>query len=153
MASQERAVTEQMIIQHAGLAALMQRPLIETIFRRRTHRVSRGSSLAAGSMSYTSAEPRTPLTELEEAVLISLTGCTGLTMPDRPFADPRNGMPIMAKPNLTMAGRTAGSPDNAQGTSFSSSTTPAPTFCASCRRRTMGLAPRRRPACRPGATG
>jgi hypothetical protein len=118
MASQERAVTEQMTIQHAGLAALMQRPLIETIFRRRTHRVSRGSSRSAGSMSYTSSEPRTPLSELEEAVLISLTGCTGLTMPDRPFTDPRNGTPIMAKPNLTMAGRTAGSPDNAQGTSF-----------------------------------
>jgi hypothetical protein len=111
-------MTNQVTIQHAGLAALMQRPLIETIFRRRTHRVGRGSSLSAGSMSYTSSEPRTPLTELEEAVLISLTGCTGLTMPDRPFADPRNGMPIMAKPNLTMAGRTAGSPDNAQGTSF-----------------------------------
>jgi hypothetical protein len=109
---------EQMIIQHAGLAALMQRPLIETIFRRRTHRVSRGSSLTAGSMTYTSTQPRTPLSELEEAVLISLTGCTGLTMPDRPFADPRNGTPIMAKPNLNMAGRTAGSPDNAQGTSF-----------------------------------
>ena len=118
MASKECAVTEQMIIQQAGLAALLQRPLIETIFRRRTHRVSRGSSLSAGSMSYTSSEPRTPLTGLEEAVLISLTGSTGLTMPDRPFADPRNGMPIMAKPNLTMAGRTAGSPDNAQGTSF-----------------------------------
>ena len=39
-------------------------------------------------------------------------------MPDRPFADPRDGKPIMAKPNLTMAGRTAGSPDNAQGTHF-----------------------------------
>ncbi len=51
-------------------------------------------------------------------MLISLTGCTGLTMPDRPFADPRNGEPIMAKPNLTMTGRTAGSPDNAQGTHF-----------------------------------
>src|SRR6185295_17441594 len=47
-----------------------------------------------------------------------LTGCTGLTMPDRPFADPRDHKPIMAKPNLNMAGRTAGSPDNAQGTHF-----------------------------------
>ena len=69
-------------------------------------------------MSWTSTEPRTPLTELEEAILIALTGCTGLTMPDRPFADPRDGKPIMAKPNLNMAGRTAGSPDNAQGTHF-----------------------------------
>jgi hypothetical protein len=111
-------MTDQVTIQHGGLAALLQQPLIETIFRRRTHRVSRGSSLSAGSMSYVSTQPRTPLTELEEAVLISLTGCTGLTMPDRPFADPRTGTPVMAKPNLTMAGRTAGSPDNAQGTSF-----------------------------------
>jgi len=30
----------------------------------------------------------------------------------------RDGKPIMAKPNLTMTGRTAGSPDNAQGTHF-----------------------------------
>ena len=51
-------------------------------------------------------------------MLISITGCTGLTMPDRPLADPRDGKPIMAKPNLTMPGRTAGSPDNAQGTHF-----------------------------------
>ncbi|GAA0914677.1 hypothetical protein Vau01_044560 [Virgisporangium aurantiacum] len=92
--------------------------MLQTVFQRRTHRVSRGSSLSAGSMSYRSAEPRAPLTELEEAVLVALTGCTGLTMPDRPFADPRTGAPIMAKPNLTMAGRTAGSPDNAQGTAF-----------------------------------
>lgn len=103
---------------HQGLEALFARPLLETIWRRRTHRVSRGSSVKAGSMSYASEQPRMPLTELEEAVLISLTGCTGLTMPDRPFFDPRNDQPIMAKPNLTMAGRTAGSPDNAQGTHF-----------------------------------
>ena len=51
-------------------------------------------------------------------MLIAVTGCTGLTMPDRPFSDPRNHQPIMAKPNLNMVGRTAGSPDNAQGTHF-----------------------------------
>jgi hypothetical protein len=103
---------------HPGLDALAERPLISTLWRRRTHRVSRGSSVEAGSMSYTSSEPRTPLTDLEEAVLIAVTGCTGLTMPDRPFNDPRNHQPIMAKPNLNMVGRTAGSPDNAQGTHF-----------------------------------
>jgi hypothetical protein len=102
----------------AGLEALFARPLLETIWRRRTHRVSRGTSVNAGSMSYRSTRKREPLTELEEAMLIALTGCTGLTMPDRPFADPRNGAPIMSKPNLNMAGRTAGSPDNAQGTHF-----------------------------------
>src|SRR5436305_5186414 len=103
---------------HPGLQALLDRPLIETIWHRRTHRVSRGSSVAAGGMSYESANQRKPLTPLEEAVLIALTGCTGLTMPDRPFNDPRDGKPIMAKPNVNMAGRTAGSPDNAQGTHF-----------------------------------
>ncbi|MGW6022896.1 hypothetical protein [Streptomyces sp. NPDC055099] len=103
---------------HPGLADLFVRPLLETVWRRRTHRVSRGATVPAGSMSYVSKDPPQPLTELEEAVLIALTGCTGLTMPDRPFEDPRDGKPIMAKPNLTMAGRTAGSPDNAQGTHF-----------------------------------
>jgi len=80
--------------------------------------MSRGSSIDAGDMSWRSEEPHTPLSELEEAVLISLTGCTGVTMPDRPFTDPRDGKPIMAKPSLNMLGRTAGSPDNAQGTHF-----------------------------------
>ena len=101
-----------------GLDALKARPLIETIWRRRTHRVSRGSDVAAGTMSYKSPHPRAPLSPLEEAMLIAATGCTGLTMPDRPFYDPNSGAPIMAKPNLNMAGRTAGSPDNAQGTHF-----------------------------------
>jgi hypothetical protein len=103
---------------HPGLDAFAQRSLVGALWHRRTHRVSRGSSIEAGSMSYTSTQPRTPLSELEEAMLIAVTGCTGLTMPDRPFADPRNHQPIMAKPNLNMAGRTAGSPDNAQGTHF-----------------------------------
>ena len=103
---------------NAGLDALTELPLLTSIWRRRTHRMSRGTSIDAGSMSWESSEPRTPLTELEEAVLISLTGCTGLTMPDRPFTDPRDHKPIMAKPNLNMAGRTAGSPGNAQGTYF-----------------------------------
>jgi hypothetical protein len=101
-----------------GLDALRGRPLLDTIFQRRTHRVSRGSDVTAGEMSYKSAHPRAPLSPLEEALLIATTGCTGLTMPDRPFFDPRTNAPIMAKPNVNMAGRTAGSPDNAQGTYF-----------------------------------
>jgi hypothetical protein len=102
-----------------GLEALRQRPLLETIWRRRTHRVSQGSSVLAGTMSYQSTNPRAPLGELEEAILIAATGCTGLTMPDRPFQDPGTQRPVVAKPDLwTLAGRTAGSPDNAQGTHF-----------------------------------
>ncbi|MFC5825617.1 hypothetical protein [Nonomuraea insulae] len=105
-------------IRQEGLEELLSRPLLESIWKRRTHRVSRGARVPAGSMSYRSPNQPMPLTELEEAILIALTGCSGLTMPDRPFEDPRDGEPIMAKPNLTMAGRTAGSPDNAQGTHF-----------------------------------
>ena len=101
-----------------GLDALKARSMIETIWKRRTHRVSRGSDVAAGPMSYKSPHPRAPLSPLEEALLIAATGCTGLSMPDRPFYDPTSGAPIMAKPNVNMVGRTAGSPDNAQGTSF-----------------------------------
>jgi hypothetical protein len=97
---------------------LLRRPLIEALFRRRTHRVSSGSSVPAKSMSYVSGARRRPLTELEEAFLIAVTGCTGLVMPDRPFEDPKTSEAVMAKPYLTMLGRTAGSPDNAQGTHF-----------------------------------
>ena len=110
--------TPRQVRSHPGLAALADQPLVSALWHRRTHRVSRGSSINAGSMSYVSSAPRSPLTELEEAVLIAVTGCTGLTMPDRPFFDPRTDEPIMAKPNLNMVGRTAGSPDNAQGTHF-----------------------------------
>ena len=105
---------------YPGLEDLRNGSLFRTVWGRRTHRVSRGSSVRAGSMSYESEHPRTPPppSELEEAILIAATGTTGLTMPDRPFTDPETGNPIMAKPNLVMAGRTAGSPDNAQGTHF-----------------------------------
>jgi hypothetical protein len=104
---------------HPGMASLLNQPLIDTVWRRRTHRVSKGvAEVAAGSMTYRSSARPQPLDELEEALLIAGTGCTGLTMPDRPFQDPATGAPIMAKPNLTMDGRTAGSPDNAQGTHF-----------------------------------
>src|SRR5215472_9065979 len=106
------------MMSNAGLEALLQRPLLGTIWGRRTHRVSRGTSVLAGSMTYKSASGPMPLSELEEATLIAMTGCSGLTMPDRPFVDSATHRPIMAKPNLNMAGRVAGSPDNAQGTHF-----------------------------------
>ena len=104
---------------HPGLADLLQRPLMDTLWRRRTHRVSKGvREVAAKALTYRSPHEPEPLGALEEAVLIAATGVTGLTMPDRPFEDPARGTPVMAKPNLHMEGRTAGSPDNAQGTHF-----------------------------------
>ena len=68
---------------HKGLNDLLARPLLETMWRRRTHRVPRGvEEVAAGSMTYKSEQDPKPLSELEEAVLIATTGATGLTMPD-----------------------------------------------------------------------
>jgi hypothetical protein len=104
---------------HRGIEDFLRHPLARILWQRRTHRVSRGvEQVTAGSMTYRSDQLPEPLSDLEEAVLIAATGCTGLTMPDRPFQDFRTSAFIMAKPNLTMKGRTAGSPDNAQGTHF-----------------------------------
>ena len=66
------------------------RPLLETIWQRRTHRVSRGVS-RQGQVDDLPvfAERPLPLSELEEAVLIAVTGHTGLTMPDRRSRIPR----------------------------------------------------------------
>ncbi|WP_353471712.1 hypothetical protein PVT71_10390 [Salipiger sp. H15] len=102
----------------SGLAAFLQEPLARVLWSRRTRRVPRGYDVPAGSASYTSKAEPVPLSKLEEAILIAATGATGLTMPDRPWQDDETGDPIMSKPNLVMEGRTAGSPDNAQGTYF-----------------------------------
>jgi hypothetical protein len=59
---------------HRGLQALLAQPLVEMIRRRRTHRVSRGAKVPARSTTYTSPDTPAPLTELEEAVLIAITG-------------------------------------------------------------------------------
>ncbi len=101
-----------------GLESFLNAPLARTLWNRRTKRVSRGSNVVAGSLSWTSQNDRAPLSPLQEAILIAATGASGITMPDRPFFDDESGDPIMSKPNLVMEGRTAGSPDNAQGTHF-----------------------------------
>jgi hypothetical protein len=103
-----------------GFRDLLKYPLVDAIFDRRTRRVSRGvKRVPAGSLSFESpeAEPR-PLTDLEEAILIAMTGVTGITAPDRPFESDDGSDQIMGAPNLTMVGRAAGSPDNAQATHF-----------------------------------
>ncbi|MEZ5117066.1 MAG: hypothetical protein R2737_12445 [Candidatus Nanopelagicales bacterium] len=103
-----------------GFDDLLRYPLVDAVFHRRTRRVSRGvRRVRAGSLSYEDpdAQPR-PLSELEEAILIAMTGTTGITLPDRPFESDDGTDPIMGAPNMTMAGRSAGSPDNAQATHF-----------------------------------
>jgi hypothetical protein len=103
---------------HSGFSDAMQYPLFSAMFNRRSRRISKGlGTIRAGSLTYTSQEPSHPLSALEEAVLISVTGATGYIMPDRPFQSD-TGESILGSPYITMGGRTAGSPDNAQGTYF-----------------------------------
>ena len=102
----------------AGFDEMSKYPLFEALHKRRSRRIGLGlKSVPAGSNTYTSkAEPQ-PLSELEEAILISATGLTGLTLPDRPFESP-TGEKILGTPNLNFPGRAAGSTDNCQATSF-----------------------------------
>ena len=102
----------------AGFAAMSKYPLFEALHKRRSRRISLGThTVRAGDNSYTSNTTPQPLSELEEAILISATGLTGLTLPDRPFEAP-SGEKILGTPNLNFVGRAAGSTDNCQGTSF-----------------------------------
>ncbi|MGH0256296.1 hypothetical protein NKY39_12120 [Sinorhizobium meliloti] len=101
-----------------GLASALSYPLFDAIFNRRSRRISVGiGSVPAGDLSYSSDKPPQPLSELEEALLIAVTGLTGTTMPDMPFKDPAGG-DLFGTPMLFVRGRAAASPDNAQGTSF-----------------------------------
>ena len=103
---------------HRGWEFTREYSLWKAITGRRTRRISLGTrEVRAGTLTYRSDKEPKPLSELEEAILISLTGATGLTMPDRPFQD-ESGEFIQASPNLHLLGRTAGSPDNAQATHF-----------------------------------
>src|SRR6202140_5367220 len=103
---------------HAGFDEMSKYPLFEALHKRRSRRVSLGlQSVPAGSNTYRSNAKPQPLSELEEAVLISATGLTGLTLPDRPFESP-TGEKILGTPNLNFPGRAAGSTDNCQATSF-----------------------------------
>src|SRR4051794_27260543 len=102
----------------AGFEVALQYPLAAAIAQRRSRRISKGlRSVPAGSLSYTSKQDWQPLSLLEEAMLIAATGVTGICMPDRPFQDD-TGEAILGSPYITMIGRAAGSPDNAQATHF-----------------------------------
>src|SRR4029077_9032983 len=102
----------------AGFDAMSKYPLFEALHKRRSRRISLGlQSVQAGSNTYKSNAKPQPLSELEEAVLISAIRLTGLPLPDRPFESP-SGEKILGTPNLNFPGRAAGSTDNCQATSF-----------------------------------
>jgi hypothetical protein len=109
--------------EHAGSVShgydeLLRYPLIDAIFKRRARRVSKGiHEVESGSLSWHSDDKPQPLSALEQAVLIAVTGLTGITMPDMPTQSETGGK-MLGSPMMEAVGRAAGSPDNAQATVF-----------------------------------
>lgn len=101
----------------APLADALRYPLLAAIRDRRSRRVPRGTSIAAGPLSWRSASEPCPLTPLEEAVLIVATGLTGITAHDGPLDMPDGGKEL-GTPFVNLLARSASSPDNSQTTHF-----------------------------------
>src|SRR4051812_30983622 len=98
---------------HAGLQDFFAYSFAACVQDRRTRRVAQGVSLSAGELSYESPNPASPLTPLEEAILIASVGPTGAVMHDGPLDKP-SGQPELGTPFLHVTGRAASSADNAQ---------------------------------------
>ena len=79
--------------------------------------MAQGVSLKHGAQPYESANAPSPLSPLEEAVLIASTSVTGAVMHDGP-TEKVDGSPELGTMFLEVAGRAASSADNAQATSF-----------------------------------
>jgi len=109
--------TPQTTASNTGLNDFLSYPVAACIQDRRTRRVAQGVSLKAGDMSYESGNDPSPLTPLEEAILIASTGPTGAVMHDGPLDKP-TGRPELGTPFLHVTGRAASSADNAQATAM-----------------------------------
>src|SRR3954469_21592393 len=103
--------------QSGGLKDLFSYPLMQAMQDRRTRRVAQGVSLKSGDLSHSSANAPSPLSPIEEAILIAATGVTGAVMHDGPLIKP-SGLPELGTPFLNSVGRAASSADNAQATSM-----------------------------------
>jgi hypothetical protein len=101
----------------SGLEDFLNYPFAQAIQDRRTRRVAQGTSLEQGAQPYTSSNSPSPLTELEEAILIASTSVTGAVMHDGP-TQKKDGSPELGTMFLEVAGRAGSSADNAQATSF-----------------------------------
>jgi len=100
-----------------GLEELFQYPLMTALTERRTRRVARGVSVDSGELSWHSTNEPTPLSKLEEALLIVSTGITGITIHDGPLMKPDGGQEL-GTPFLNILARAASSADNAQATAL-----------------------------------
>ena len=114
-ATEDDTATQQQ--QHAGLQDFFSYPFAQAIQDRRTRRVAQGISLKHGAQPYESSNAPSPLTPLEEAILIASTSVTGAVMHDGPTKKV-DGSPELGTMFLEVAGRAASSADNAQATSF-----------------------------------
>src|SRR5262252_199877 len=101
---------------HPGLTALFHYPLMSAIAERRSRRVCRGTSIDGGELSHQRTNAPAPLSALEEAVLVVTTGLNGFLMHDGPVGG--GGELGTGSYFMQPRGRTAGSPDNTQPTSF-----------------------------------
>src|SRR6201999_3682091 len=115
--AQLSATEDQTETQHAGLQDFFSYPLAQALQDRRTRRVAQGVSLEHGAQPYTSPNAPSPLTPLEEAILVASTSVTGAVMHDGPLDKP-NGSKELGTMFIEVAGRAASSADNAQATSF-----------------------------------
>jgi hypothetical protein len=111
------SATDEQTAQHAGLQDFLNYSFADCIQDRRTRRVAQGVSLKGGPLSYESGNDPSPLTPLEEAILIASTSVTGAVMHDGPLDKP-NGSKELGTMFMEVAGRAASSADNAQATSF-----------------------------------
>lgn len=103
---------------HKALQELFSYPLMSAIVDRRTRRVARGTSVASGTISHISTNEPSPLSPLEEAVLIVSTGLTGSTaMHDVP-AQNEDGKDRFSAPLINVLSRSASSIDNSHAVSF-----------------------------------
>src|SRR4051794_37529854 len=90
----------------SGLKDLFSYPLMQAMQDRRTRRVAQGVSLKSGDLSHSSVNAPSPLTPVEEAILIAATGVTGAVMHDGPLTKP-TGLPELGTPFLNTVGRAA----------------------------------------------
>lgn len=103
---------------HPGLQELFSYPLMDAIVDRRTRRVARGTSVAAGPLSHDSKNAPVPLTKLEEAVLIVATGLTGSSTMHDVTTKNAAGEPSFSAPLLNILSRGTSSIDNSHSVSF-----------------------------------
>ncbi|MEK7383514.1 MAG: complex I subunit 1 family protein, partial [Elusimicrobiota bacterium] len=83
-----------------------------------SYELPRGFSVEAGPLTHTSQNEPSPLTPVEEAILITcITGIVGITTHDGPLTKP-NGTDELGTPFLNVLARTGSSADNAQATHF-----------------------------------